>query len=350
MTDFPQSIAAIDAAWLGGCLAERFPGTEVIRAERGTVIRGTATKVEFRLEYNQAGQDHDLPPSLWLKCGLETQIPEQAVHSTIEALFFRDLALRVPVNLPQPYATAIAPDEASGIVLYEDLNQRPVKFGAQGTELGAPTIEALLDQLAGLHAAFWRSPELPALGWLKPGGVIHSDQVVPRFMGFWEHCSQLPRFAQVPDQLRDRDRIERAIMTMLAADIAEPVCLVHGDPHVGNLFFDPNGKPGLLDWATVMHGNWAWDVAYAMIAGQTVAQRRALQREQLGFYLSRLAAHGVAAPDFDDAWRDYVRHAIWVFLFALCPAELQPETLCTQMAKRGSAAIVDLGTMQALVG
>lgn len=99
-----------------------------------------------------------------------------------------------------------------------------------------------------------------------------------------------------------------------------------------------------------MHGSWAWDLAYAMVAGQTVAQRRALQRGQLEFYLKRLAAHGVAVPDFDEARRQYVRHAVWVFLFALCPAELQPEDLCTQMAERSSAAIVDLGTLPALLG
>jgi len=350
MIDFPNSIEAIDAAWLGECLAANYPGTEVTRAERGKVISGTATKVEYKLEYNQVGHDQKLPPSLWLKCGLETQIPEQAVHSTVEALFFRDLARRLPVNLPRPYATAFAPDGASGIVLYEDLNLRPVRFAEQGTELSAPTIAALMDQLAGLHASFWRSPELSALGWLKPGGIIHSDQVVTRFMAFWDQSLPLPRFAKVPAELRDPERIERAIMAMLAGDIANPICLVHGDPHVGNLFFDADGTPGLLDWATVMQGNWAWDVAYAMIACQTVEQRRALQREQLSSYLEKLAAHGVAVPAFDDAWRDYLRHAIWVFLFALCPAELQPEELCTQMAERGSAAIIDLGTMEALIG
>jgi hypothetical protein len=172
LTAFPATIDEIDAAWLGGCLAGPFPGTVVTQAERGTVISGTATKIEFRLVYNDAGCRHGLPGSMWVKCGLETQIPEQAVHSTIEALFFRDLAPRVPVNLPRPYATAIAPDGSSGIVLYEDLNRRPVRFGSQGTELSPATLEALLGQLAGLHAAFWRSPELDKLGWLKPGGVI----------------------------------------------------------------------------------------------------------------------------------------------------------------------------------
>ncbi|MDE2436648.1 MAG: phosphotransferase [Sphingomonadales bacterium] len=350
MTGFPRKIDDIDAALLSRYLARRFPGTVVTDARRGTVISGTATKIEYHLTYNDAGNAHDLPPSLWLKCGLETQIPEQAVHSTIEALFFRDLAARLPINLPAPYATAIAPDGSSGIVLYEDLNRRPVRFGTQGIDMPPPSIKALLDQLAALHGTFWKSEELRRLGWLKPGGVIHSDNVVDRFIGFWDDSSKLPRFANVAPELRDRDRMARAIKVMLAADVADPLCLVHGDPHVGNLFFDPDGSPGLLDWASVMHGNWAWDVAYAMVAGQTVDQRRALEKEQIGYYLTRLAACGGDAPSFEDAWREYVRHAAWMFLFSLCPPQVQPEELCTQMAARSSAAIVDLGTLEALLG
>jgi len=349
MTLYPQSIDDIDAAWLSDCLATRFPGSAVTRAKRGRLIRGTATKIEYELEYNEIGRRFGLPRSLWIKCGLDTQIPEQSVHSTIEALFYRDLAHRIPCNVPRSYATTVASDGSSGIVLHEDLNLRPVRFGTQGSEIPAGTIEALLSQLAGLHAAFWRSAELRQLGWLKPGGIIHSDQVVKRFMGFWDHCAQLPRFTHVPSALRDRAMIERAIMAMLGADMADPICLVHGDPHVGNLFFDVDGKPDLLDWATVMHGHWAWDVAYAMIVVQTPEERRNRERGQLRYYLDQLASHGVSAPDFGDAWQDYARHAIWPFLFALCPAELQPEELCIQSAERASAAIVDLRTIAALL-
>lgn len=339
---FPKTIDDISAVWFGECLSAGFPGTEVTSLERGTAIHGTATKIEYHLRYNDAGEQHGLPSTLWLKCGLETQIPEQAVHSAIEAAFFRDLVPSLDINLPQPYATAFAPDWSSGIVIYEDLNQRPVQFRKQTGSLSPTEMQQQLDMLATLHATFWRDPKLQQIEWLTPGGVIHSNGVLERFSGFWDYVSPMPRFKHVPASLMDRERILKANLALMAADMSDPVCVAHGDPHIGNMFFDPDGKPGLLDWATVMHGHWAWDFSYAMIINQSVEQRRALERAQLRHYLDRLATLGVAAPPFDAAWNDYARHSVYQFNFVLCPPELQPEELCTQSAERACAAICDL--------
>lgn len=346
---FPASVNAIDKIWFSQCLSQSFPGTAVIDLERGTVISGTATKVEYHFRYNDVGERHDLPPSLWLKCGLETQLAEQAAHSMIEAYFFRDLASSLGINVPRPYGTAIAPDRSSGIVIYEDLNRRPVTFGNQHTIVSLERMNAILDLLVTLHATHWKSPALNQWEWLTPGGIIHSNNVADQFLNFWDYAKTRPRYAQIPESLRDRDRVGTAIRRLISEDAANPLCIVHGDPHVGNQFYDPDGAPGLLDWATVMQGHWAWDVSYAIISSQPVEQRRACQQEQLGHYLNRLTALGVAAPDFETAWRDYARHAAWMFLFALCPAELQPEEMCIRNAERAAAAITDLGTLDLLL-
>ena len=345
MVDFPTSLDEIGARQIGQWLAERFPGTAVTGLDRGTVIHGTATKAEYFLRYNVAGTAHGLPPSLWLKCGLDTQIPEQAPHSTIEAQFFRDLAPLLAINLPRPFATAIAPGLSSGIVLYDDLNRRPVRFGTQTQPLSHDAMLDVLELLAELHAAFWRSEQVARFDWLRPGGVNHSNGVIDRFIDFWDLAAGWPRFVHVPESLRDKERMRAAIKTVLASDMADPVCVIHGDPHQGNMFFDVGDRPGLLDWATVMRGHWAWDVAYAMIGSQTVGQRRAREGDQLAHYLARLRSLGVDAPNIADARREYARHAIWIFLFALCPPELQPEELCTLSAERACAAIVDLDTL-----
>ena len=78
MIPFPRSLDEITAEWFGQCLATEYPGTAVERLDRGTTISGTATKVHYRLDYNDRGIAHGLPQSLWLKCGLETQIPERS--------------------------------------------------------------------------------------------------------------------------------------------------------------------------------------------------------------------------------------------------------------------------------
>lgn len=346
---FPTSIDTITADWFSACIARNHPGAAAVTLERGTVISGTATKVEYHIGWNAAGQAHGLPPSLWLKCGLETQLAEQAAHSAIEACFFRDMAPALSLNVPRPYGTAIAPDGSSGIVIYEDLNRRPVTFGNQDTTVSPAQMNAILDMLADLHAAHWRAPTLDQWDWLRPGGIIHANNVTGQFLSFWDYASERPRFAHIPQELRNRDRIGAAIHALVASDAAHPVCVVHGDPHVGNQFYDADGTPGLLDWATVMQGHWAWDVSYAIISSQPVDQRRACQRDQLAHYLRQLERRGVTPPAFADAWRDYARHAAWMFLFSLCPAELQPEEMCIRNAERGAAAIMELDTVALLL-
>tara|TARA_R110000772_G_scaffold210473_3_gene321168 strand:+ start:879 stop:1931 length:1053 start_codon:yes stop_codon:yes gene_type:complete len=349
MNRVPSSLTGFDADWIGNCLAQLYPGTRLTGLRRGQVINGTATKVEYFLEYNDVGQSFGLPSSLWLKCGVDAAMPEQVAHSAIEANFFRDIAPRLSINIPKPFGTVIEKDQSSGVVLYEDLNQRPVEFGNQDSIISPQDMLATLDLLADFHASFWKADALGDFDWLLPGGTIGNDGVIDQFLGFWDYANARPRFAEVPQELRNLDRYSKAVHKLMRDDMAKPICLVHGDPHVGNQFRDADGTPGLLDWATVMQGHWAWDVSYAIISSQPVEQRRAHEREQLGHYLSKLVEKGIAVPNMEDAWRDYARHAAWNFMFALCPTELQPEEMCVRNARRASAAMTDLDTLQLLL-
>jgi hypothetical protein len=350
LVPFPASLDEVTAPWMGRLLARRFPGVEVTALRAGQVIRATATKVEYQLEYGETAGPPP-PPSLWLKCGFEIHASEFISHCGAEARFYRDIApLLGDVNVPKTHGVLTDDATQNGLILFEDLNRRPVRFGNQNHPLDPRGVGRVLDLLADCHAALWRDPRLLTFPGFRPGGVIHSTRVVDIFMGFWEDAAPRPRFEHVPASLRDRERIAGAVHALLAADMADPVCVVHGDPHQANLFFDPDGAPGLMDWATVMPGHWAWDVSYLIGGSQSVEQRRALEKDQLAAYLARLRAHGVAAPDFARAWRDYVRHALWLFMTALCPVEMQPEDLCILNAERASAAITDLGSLQAILG
>ncbi len=124
-----------------------------------------------------------------------------------------------------------------------------------------------------------------------------------------------------------------------------------GSHHISH--FPGTGTAHVWSWlvaeGTVMLGHWAWDVSYAIIGSQSVEQRRANEREQLAYYLACLRSLGVSAPDFEGAWNAYSRHAAWMFLFALCPAELQPEAMWIRNAERAAAAITDLGTIDSLL-
>ena len=62
-------------------------------------------------------------------------------------------------------------------------------------------------------------------------------------------------------------------MFELAKHLGQTV--MHGDPHVGNTFYERDGRPGFLDWQTTMIGPSTHDVVYFIVGAMTVEDRRA---------------------------------------------------------------------------
>jgi hypothetical protein len=305
-----------------------------------------ATKVQFHLDY--AANPHQLPASMWLKSGFEAHSERSAELYAAEVNFFRDVAPRIPTNAPATYFEAIDPRNGNGVLLMEDLTLRRVRFGDPTRPLTPEVAESLLDVQARYHS-FLQGPGRDLdLDWLTVGGAIHSVDVASEYFEFWDTASRQPRWRFVPDALADRARARRALETMLAGDRREASWLVHGDPHLGNVFFDSQGRGGFLDWQTVMRGTWAFDVAYFLVISLGVADRRAHERRLLEHYLARLEEYAGAAPSFEEAWLAYRRHVMWTFLTVLCPVERQVEEICSAHAERVCAALIDLDTLESL--
>lgn len=347
---FPRSLDDISTHWLTHALGRAYPGTRVESLSFGTIIRGMATKAQLHLTYNGAGDAHGLPASAWIKSGFDAANADLMSHSVAEVEFFRDLAPGLSVNLPRSYLQLIDPDTPNGLLLLEDLTLGGARFGRQTTPLEPDEMRRVLALQAGYHGAYWKSPKLDALTWLTRGGMVVESDVCGIFLDFWSTASAAPRWEHVPQTLRDPALIRRAIDRLHANDARDANCIVHGDAHQGNLFFDPDGTPGYLDWATIMYGHWAFDVAYLMVGSQSVENRRGLEKDQLAFYLDALAAAGGERITFDDAWRAYRQHAMWMFMTTLCPVEFHPEEICIHNAQRACAAITDLDSVAALLG
>ncbi|WP_176593652.1 phosphotransferase [Sphingobium sp. EM0848] len=347
---FPRSLEDISAEWLTSALAEAYPGTRVDGLSFGTIIRGMATKAQVHLHYNAAGLAHGLPPSAWIKSGFDATNADLMSHSVAEVEFFRDLAPGLSINLPHSWLQLVDPNAPNGLLMLEDLTLRNARFGRQTTPLEPEEMRRVLTLQAGYHGAYWKSPKLDALGWLKRGGMLVESDVCGIFLDFWPTASAAPRWDHVPKALRDPALIRRAIDQLHANDIRDANCIVHGDAHQGNLFFNTDGTPGYLDWATIMYGHWAFDVAYLMVGSQSVENRRALEKEQLAFYLDALEAAGGERIAFDSAWLAYRQHAMWMFMTTLCPVEFHPEEICVHNAERACTAITDLDSVAALLG
>lgn len=349
--DFPERLEDVTAKWLSAALSQRYETTCVTNVRVGTVIGGSATKARLHIDYAREGNPHALPSTMWAKAGWTVHLPETLAMCATEALFFRDLSPVLPASFPRSFFEMVSGDGINGLVLLEDLLERGVTFGNEAGQSGDLSDDAILKVLslqAGYHAALWQNDKLEDYPWLKPGGAILRSNVIDVYLGLWEQAEALPRFRYVPDFLRDQPRVRRALKRMQEGDLRDGNCIVHGDAHQANLYFDAQGRPGYLDWATVMRGHWAFDVTSFLVCSQSPEQRRARERKQLAYYLRELERNGVQAPTWDAAWLAHRRHAMWIFLFAFCPTAMHPEETCIRNTIRVCGAISDLDTLSAL--
>ena len=123
--------------------------------------------------------------------------------------------------------------------------------------------------------------------------------------------------------------------------------LVHGDPHLGNLFVDGADptRTGFLDWAVISRAPGIRDVAYVLSASTPTELRRTHEQALLSRYREVLAEHGITL-DADTAWEQYRLFTIYGWCCATCTAAMgskwQPEHIGLGGTERGTIAALDL--------
>jgi aminoglycoside phosphotransferase (APT) family kinase protein len=126
--------------------------------------------------------------------------------------------------------------------------------------------------------------------------------------------------------------------------------VLHGDPHPGNCYF-VDGRAGLLDWQVLRRGDPLRDVAYHVVIGLDPDTRRTSERDLLDHYRAALAGHGGPELSADEAWAGYRRMAAAPYVaaaFTVGLTGLQRDDIAKAGLRRAAAAIVDLGTADAL--
>ena len=343
----PGATGEITAAWLTRALSSALPGVTVTEAEVLHVTEGTASRVRLGLSYNQAGRDAGLPPTLWFKSGFNPHNDMVADLCRREVFFYRDFAPRLALNLPKAYFAEV---DASGraVLLMEDLGDRGASFPGGPVTLTPDQTANALDELAQLHARFWQADELGVTPWLS--GPMPHEWALLEFTeeAHWAECMAGERCAPLPPIFRDRARVREGHRRMLAQRDAFGRCLIHGDPHPGNMFIEESGKVGILDWQLAMTGNWAHDFAEFFCVAMTPADRRAHEREMMRFYLSRLAFYGVSAPDFDAGWRAFRQHILYTITWFIVPLHMQPLSVQAANGARWLEAALDHDPLEAL--
>jgi hypothetical protein len=347
----PTSLDGITAEWLTDALSLGSPGTAARSVEVESVIWGTATKVFLRVEYDE--QPADGPPAaLCLKGGFDDTMRSIAgIGYQVEARFYRDVAGLLGNSVPRHWFAAEDAAGNQGLVLVDDLRAVGATFGGPQVHYDVDQVAQGLTTLANVHGATWNRRGVGSLDWLTVGSMLFRP-VVDSFLtpAHWDAYMDLPQTAAFDAALRDRDRVERAVHELWAADDAEVLSVSHGDPHVGNTYVLDDRVPRFLDWQTTCLAPWSDDVAYFLVGALDVEDRRKHEEDLLRHYLDALAAAGGEAPSYSAAWDAYRRHHLHGLMFALCPPEMQPAEVCRVMGDRYAAAAIDHGTLDAVTG
>jgi aminoglycoside phosphotransferase (APT) family kinase protein len=298
--------------------------------------------------------DPRLPATVFVKLAPFDERQRKFVNvqgmGVVEARLYRDLAHELPVRVPRVWyaefdGSGNDPDDRYVMVL-EDL----VASGCRFPERDDADIEAritdIVEQLALLHAQYWESPRFATdgdLSWIAPRGTAGGDGGASMVqMAIDNLADRLPDgFVPLAEAY-----VERSYDVLRAYREGE-CTLVHGDPHLGNLFVDgvDPTRTGFLDWAVISHAPGIRDVAYVLSASTPTELRRAKERELLARYRAVLAEHGVTL-DADLAWEQYRLFTIYGWCCAVCTAAMgsrwQPEHIGMGGSERGTIAALDL--------
>jgi hypothetical protein len=353
----PDRLSEVTPAWLTRALQPCAEGVMVSRVDADALGSGTTARARLALSYQGPGGRADLPDTMFLKLA-PRDVPSRLFVSLFglgrgEVAFYRSAREGLPVRAPQVYFAAAAPRGARFALLLEDLAASGCRFGDVTSPSDPVRASAVMRALARLHASFWESPrlhgDLARLGRTSPEdpvfrvGRVICDLSVRRALG---------RFGElVPEALRRAAGfVGERRLTLESLWARPPLTLIHGDAHLGNLFFDGE-EVGFLDWQVAQPGQGLRDVTYFLTNSLSIETRRGHGEELIRVYLAALSEAGGPSVPFSLAWEQHRLHALYTWISCIvtaAAATLQSESVVRAALERSSIAVMDLDSLGAL--
>jgi hypothetical protein len=337
----PVEVDDLTPAWLSEALGRRVRSVRVLDRHSGTTGR-------VRVALDGDG----VPPTVFVKLppfdAAQRRFVDAVGMGVTEARLYRDLAAELPVRVPAVHFAAY--EERPGgdryVMVLEDLVASGCRFPRPSDDDVAHRARDVVEQLALLHARFWDSGRFGPredLAWVVPKTTGRGDG------GTGYVRTALERLAdRLPDGFTAMAELYVAQAPGILELYRDDVCtLVHGDPHLGNLFVDGD-RTGFLDWAMLGRAPGMRDVAYVLCNSIPTEVRRAGEAELVARYCELLGAHGVTL-DPAAAWEQYRLFAVYSWVSATCTAAMgskwQPEHVGLGGTVRATHAVVDLDTV-----
>lgn len=211
--------------------------------------------------------------------------------SARERFVYAELAGALPVRLPRCYYAA-DPGRQEPMLL-EDLGA--LRMGDQVAGLDRAGAERLIDALADLHAAFWESDPpggdaSPLVSWNDPALAAMLTQLVMSGVTALRqrYTGRVPE--PVLTAIEDAAPDWAAVLRRCAEG---PQTFVHNDFRLDNIFFQPDGRPVIIDWQLAGRCRGTQDLAYLLSGSMATETLRQCWDQLVQRYQARLSAAGI---------------------------------------------------------
>ncbi len=313
------------------------------------VHSGTATRSRLKIQYSAYEGPAPGPDSLFIK----SRAPDfgSVLFGILfdlggnEVAFYQRIRSDLPIKSPQIFHSE--GDSKNYAILMEDLTYKDCHFRDLASECSIEEAKSIISALARLHAEFWQSERFETdLAWVncfetnRDFRLLNLVRQLSVPIAYKKYAHVLPRSVRevIPHLMNNYRRLEEQWAE-------EPRTLLHGDAHLGNMYFQ-DGQVGFLDWQVNQRGQGMRDVAYFLINSMDTEFRLAHQEVLIRHYLSTLIECGIVF-DFDLAWRQYRLQSVyaWVAGIVTAPSNFQPERVVISGLSRSCRAIVDLNAI-----
>jgi hypothetical protein len=353
----PVDIDDLSAAWFTDVLSRRAPGVKVTRLRIADAHSGTTGRVAVSIELRDPG--HGVPDRLFVKLAPFDEWQRRFIRrvgiGAAEARFYAQLGDELPVRIPGVWHADVDGD-GNYVCVLEDVVASGCRFprpsDADIHEVAMSTVE----ELALLHARYWESHRFTTdLAW------------VPARAGFGAGGSAKPEAANAAGSFVSRalDRFGGDMPPVFGAVGAAYVehtaavldlwdegrrTLIHGDPHMGNMFVD-GARAGFFDWAMFSRSPGMRDVAYFCCNSIPTDVRREIEQQLLARYRECLASQGVDT-EAGELYEQYRVFSVYSWVSAVSTAAMgaqwQPEKLAQGAMQRTTQALADLDVPELL--
>jgi hypothetical protein len=325
---------ALDPGWLTDALGVRFPGIEVTRVTRGPVVERLSTNARFSIECADGVPD-GLVPTLCIKGYFGDKGRHLAHVGEPEARFYATLAESTGVHTLRSVYADVHPRTRHGVVITEDVVAAGGEFLDALSPYSPDQTAQSLAELARLHAHNWGSSDLVEEPWLASRlssyfqyrGV---DDIQANFEG--------PVGVDVSPEVADAQRLADSLRVLAARGEGPGWAVIHGDAHVGNVFLDAQGAPGLVDWQVVQRGHWGIDVGYHIASALATPDRERSERDLLVHYLECLRSHGIDPPAWDDVMDAYRAGIAYGYFMWAITLVVKPDIIQVLLQRLSAAA------------